>query len=714
VLEAARQYIQAGLCCLPAKRADKRPIGRWKRYQERLPTETELDLWPPCDAICILTGKVSGNLEFLDFDGGGELYEPWRQKVNPDLLARLVIEQSPSGGKHVVYRCEAEICGNIKLAQRNGKTLIETRGEGGLCLCAPTPGYVLLQGDLALVPTITEDERNELLGAAYDLGEHVEPVQAMPDAQPETRPGDDYNRRGDVRDVLRRHGWQYVKDDGPNEQWRRPGKSHGTSATLHKETGVFYVFSSNAYPLEHGKGHSPYAVLAALDFNGDYSAASRQLAREGYGESPESPVDDGIDLSGIIGAPEAQRAAESEQGAPTLPIFSLTDGIGRSIALKQPLIYGVLRVGETMNVIAAPKVGKSCLAMSMATSVAAGMDWLGFDTEPGRVLHIDNELHRPTLMHRYQRLAGEMGLSPELFTHNLDCVCLRGKLMDLNQLAQFFRTIGPGHYKLIIIDAFYRALPAGCDENDNNAIAHVYNLIDSCAEALQAAFVLIHHTSKGNQSGKAVTDVGAGAGSQSRAADTHLILRPHEEEGVVIVEAAARSFAPLEPIALKLDWPLFSTVDNVDASALLGLAKDKTKRESVDLEAFVDHCIAPIDPASKAAIAQAATERYSMSRRRAEELLSVAIEQKAVASLRVKSSIKFVKCRAGAVGDKALHVAALLSKSAPQTVSEIALEVDVSDRYVRQIMQQLSTFACGTEAELDGTEFRDQFRGDEL
>ncbi len=44
-----------------------------------------------------------------------------------------------------------------------------------------------------------------------------------------------------------------------------------------------------------------------------------------------------------------------------------------------------------------------------------------------------------------------------------------------------------------------------------------------------------------SQAGKAITDVGAGAGSQSRATDTHLILRPHEEKNCAVLDAAVRS-----------------------------------------------------------------------------------------------------------------------------------------------------------------------------
>ncbi len=72
-------------------------------------------------ATCILTGAVSGHLELIDFDGESELFDRWQVMVAsqlPDLVARLVIERSQSGGRHVVYRCQESIPGNQKLAQR--------------------------------------------------------------------------------------------------------------------------------------------------------------------------------------------------------------------------------------------------------------------------------------------------------------------------------------------------------------------------------------------------------------------------------------------------------------------------------------------------------------------------------------------------------------------------------------------------------------------
>ena len=44
--DAVRRYLDAGLCALPARRDEKRPVvGLWNPYQKRMPTEVELSAW---------------------------------------------------------------------------------------------------------------------------------------------------------------------------------------------------------------------------------------------------------------------------------------------------------------------------------------------------------------------------------------------------------------------------------------------------------------------------------------------------------------------------------------------------------------------------------------------------------------------------------------------------------------------------------------------
>jgi len=109
-----------------------------------------------------------------------------------------------------------------------------------------------------------------------------------------SRPGDEFNERGDVREVLRRHGWTLVRSS-KNEYWRRPGKERGWSATL--RDGVLYVFSSNAAPFEPDRAYAPFSVYTLLQHGGDFAAAATALRAEGYGATPPAIGD--VDISGI-------------------------------------------------------------------------------------------------------------------------------------------------------------------------------------------------------------------------------------------------------------------------------------------------------------------------------------------------------------------------------------------------------------------------------
>ena len=237
--------------------------------------------------------------------------------------------------------------------------------------------------------------------------------------------------------------------------------------------------------------------------------------------------------------------------------------------LRPPIIHGLLRQGETMNIIAPPKTGKSWAVTDLALSVATGHPWLGkFPTTKGQVLILDNELHGETSAHRIPKVAEARGINLATIADMVYVENLRGSLRDLVSLGPYFKAIEPGRFNVIILDAFYRFLPRDTDENDNGSVAQLYNYLDRYAQALGCCFILIHHSTKGSQSGKAVTDVGAGAGSQSRATDSHLILRQHEQDGAVVLDAAVRSWKPVDPICLRWAFPVWVPDDSLDPLAL--------------------------------------------------------------------------------------------------------------------------------------------------
>ena len=308
-VETALSYWRAGLSVLPATKAQKRPsIGSWKKWSARLPAEVEVEAWfaNNPDAVCIVAGSVSGNLECIDFDAHGELFPKWKDSIAPEVFERLVVERTPSGGFHVLYRSDTSVPGNRKLAQgmRAGKktTLIETRAEGGLFLCAPTEGYELIQGEFTRLAVLGQEARESLLVSAEALNECMDEVPVKSPTQGENsafllKPGDDWCARGDIRPILAAHGWNYLgtKQDG-NELWQRPGKTgDGNSATFNGS--VFCVFSTNAAPFE-AKGYSKFQVYAILEHNGDFTAAAKALLELGYGRADDPST--GVDISGIL------------------------------------------------------------------------------------------------------------------------------------------------------------------------------------------------------------------------------------------------------------------------------------------------------------------------------------------------------------------------------------------------------------------------------
>jgi len=267
--------------------------------------------------------------------------------------------------------------------------------------------------------------------------------------------------------------------------------------------------------------------------------------------------------------------------------FSAWDLINKEMPLDLEVIEGILRIGEVANVIASTKVGKSWFALGLAIAVATGRRWMGRKTLKGNVLLIDNELRPATLKHRIATVMKAMGIVPSREDARLEVVSLRGQFADIESLEHALRKYKRDEFALIILDAKYRAF-GPLDENSNTDQTKFHNAVDKIAGDLNSAFVMIHHSTKGDQGGKSTTDVGSGGGSQSRAVDTHLIIRPHSDEGFAVLDAAVRSFAPVESQTLQWQFPLWHLATSVEPILKAEKSRGDSRQESKDLQAIGD------------------------------------------------------------------------------------------------------------------------------
>jgi putative DNA primase/helicase len=362
MLAAALQLHAAG-CSVVSVRADgsKHPRGTWRHYQEKRATEQQINGWftsghPGVGIVC---GAISGNLEMLELEGraieegvlnqlaeiinGSGLAELWQR------VATGWLERSPSGGLHFHYRVTegTPVPGNTKLASRLAREdeytdderdlkqrhpnkkilrgLIETRGEGGFVVTAPSHGtvhpsrlpYELLSGGPATTPIITADEHQALhtICRMLDTIPIDEPTPPTPTAAVSAEPldeaaaflfsssgdytdgggltpGDDFEQRSTWADILQPHGWKLMFVSGQTHYWQRPGKDgREPSATTGRamDRDRLYVFTtSTEFEAEHP--YTKFGAYALLNHAGDHSTAARTLRRQGYGAPSPEPV----------------------------------------------------------------------------------------------------------------------------------------------------------------------------------------------------------------------------------------------------------------------------------------------------------------------------------------------------------------------------------------------------------------------------------------
>ena len=327
--------IKAGMAPIPIRAGGKVPLDRWTDDQHHPMDEAEIPrrFRNGCN-LGIVCGAGSGNLECLDFDNAS-LFQPLLdtlEAVNPSLRQKLTVwQETPSGGYHLLYRCSAPVGSNAVLAHgRNGKAAIETRGQGGQFLVAPSRATskqdgkqrpYILYGTLQAVPTITAEDVALLhsIASSFDESGHQE-QKRLPRNQGGTisgdRPGDRYNHVTDWNELLVRYGWRCLKTMGDRQHWQRPGKTGPeASGTLHPTKG-FWCFSTST-PLPTQQPLTPFAVFTYMEYGGDFVAAARALAAE---HTPAHPIGEQPPHPALAADPTAALCAPCKPVQPPAPL----------------------------------------------------------------------------------------------------------------------------------------------------------------------------------------------------------------------------------------------------------------------------------------------------------------------------------------------------------------------------------------------------------
>lgn len=414
----------------PMEDGSKRPAVTWKEFQDQRPDEDQVRTWYERDraGFGVICGEASERLEMFEIEGRAiDLWPQFRAACRNrgvgDVLNRVIdgyAEMTPSGGIHLLWRCPDGIEGNLKLARRPAttdeladdpqdkvKVLIETRGEGGYTILAPSCGTVhptgkpwdLKKGGLDTVAVITAEERAVLLDAARTF-DRLDP--APPPVTAETffthtddkswfdQVVEDYNRSTIWDEAL--PGWHRMNTDPKGiTYWCRPGKKprDGHSATTNSlGTDRLIVFSSavEGFEVYTGVGkatsYDRFSAYAILEHRGDRTAAARTLR----------PDSDPFDLNDLLPPPATTLDGEPADVHRRMHLGGewLSD-VGETI----PAVWGrddevLWASGEPLIIAAPPGVGKTTLAGQVVRASLLGGDVIGYPVEPteGKLLYL--------------------------------------------------------------------------------------------------------------------------------------------------------------------------------------------------------------------------------------------------------------------------------------------------------------------------------------
>ena len=298
--QAALKYAQQGLRVVPIKPGEKRPaLNAW---QDLATTDLEqINLWYldkyKGHGVGIATGDASG-VFVLDVDNHDSLHD---LEATHGKLPQTLTSITGSGGAHHLfsYPSDGRRIHNSASGILPG---LDIRGERGQIVAPPTkhPNGQRYEWD---------DECSTIAAAPEWLLDLV--CEKVPAPGPplklvsnSDRPGDIWAAATDWAEILEADGWKLHHTDRQGERhWTRPGKElrDGASATTgFTSNDHLKMFSSSHPQLRTEETYSKLGYLAAVHHQGDFKAASKQLAAEGYRADPATSPESGEVVSTAV------------------------------------------------------------------------------------------------------------------------------------------------------------------------------------------------------------------------------------------------------------------------------------------------------------------------------------------------------------------------------------------------------------------------------
>lgn len=266
--------------------------------------------------------------------------------------------------------------------------------------------------------------------------------------------------------------------------------------------------------------------------------------------------------------------------APEKPRFVTAAELDRmELPPVQWAVPGLLPAGLVF-LVAAPKMGKSWLAFDLCLSVAAGDDWLGYETNQGATLYLALEDGLNRLQKRLKTIGDGFTPPPAGCTLAINAPMLNAGLLEF---LDGWLTEHPDA-KLVCIDTFQKVKPPqGKNENAYGADYRICSPLQAWAIQHNICVLLVHHTKKGVNPGDIFEGVNGSQGLTGTADATLLLSKENRFDADAVLSITGRD-VEMERYLLHFNstacrWVMLGTVDDQERQNFQACPAVKTIKE---------------------------------------------------------------------------------------------------------------------------------------
>lgn len=408
-------------------------------------------------------------------------------------------------------------------------------------------------------------------GPRYDptgLDDHLIDPPPQPERSPSAsvpyigpdRPGDAFNATRNGADILSAAGWElHHRDRNGDEHWTRPGKERreGSSATVYAEDGHTTVWSDALPGVETRRPYDPFGLYTVLYHQGDFTASSDELERQGYGTKAR----DDDDLSWIGDTPTDPVAAAKPPAVNVLDTIRAGGDWILDAPAGIPSVWGddeevLWAEGESLIIAAPPGVGKTTIAIQLVWGRLGLLDeLLGYPITPSddKVLYL--AMDRPR---QIQRAMGRLARPNQRDTLNAQLAVRPGPPpSDLAKHPEILAYIANATgARTVIIDSLKDAAIGLADDEVGSGLNRAIQT--ALAEGIEVG--ALHHQRKG-QNGtkpKSLEDV-YGSTWIASGAGSVVLLWGQPGDSVVELAHLKQPGAAVGPLKIEHDHPAGTT-----------------------------------------------------------------------------------------------------------------------------------------------------------